>query len=228
GHRACRYASPMTPPESRPPGEAAGALRLVVIAEDPLAREVFRERLLDDPQTEVVAAVRGVEDLAAALAREPADAAVWDLGVRADVALATAPEILGEISAVLALAMDGQAAADALEAGARAAIARDRDGAAIAAAVRAMLLGFEVLDPRIEPADPVERRRRPPSDELTPREREVLALLVEGLSNRAIGERLGISEHTAKFHVTAVMQKLGAQTRTEAVVKAARLGLVTL
>ena len=218
----------MTPPESRPPGKAASALRLVVIAEDPLAREVFRERLLDDPQTEVVAAVRGAEDLAAALAREPADAAVWDLGVRADVALATAPEILGEISAVLALAMDGQVAADALEAGARAAIARDRDGAAIAAAVRAMLLGFEVLDPRIEPADPVERRRRPPSDELTPREREVLALLVEGLSNRAIGERLGISEHTAKFHVTAVMQKLSAQTRTEAVVKAARLGLVTL
>ena len=203
-------------------------MRLVVIAEDPLAREVFRERLLDDPQTEVVAAVRGAEELAAALAREPADAAVWDLGVRADVALATAPEILGEISAVLALAMDGQAAADALEAGARAAIARDREGGAIAAAVRAMLLGFEVLDPRIEPADPVERRRRPPSDELTPREREVLALLVEGLSNRAIGERLGISEHTAKFHVTAVMQKLSAQTRTEAVVKAARLGLVTL
>ena len=217
----------MTPSESRARG-GVGALRLVVIAEDPLAREVFRERLLDDPQTEVVAAVRGAEDLAAALAREPADAAVWDLGVRGDVALATAPEILGEISAVLALAMDGQAAADALEAGARAAIARDRDGGAIAAAVRAMLLGFEVLDPRIEPADPVERRRRPPSDELTPREREVLALLVEGLSNRAIGERLGISEHTAKFHVTAVMQKLGAQTRTEAVVKAARLGLVTL
>ena len=217
----------MTPSESRARG-SVGALRLVVIAEDPLAGEVFRERLLDDPQTEVVAAVRGAEDLAAALAREPADAAVWDLGVRADVALATAPEILGEISAVLALAMDGQAAADALEAGARAAIARDRDGGAIAAAVRAMLLGFEVLDPRIEPADPVERRRRPPSDELTPREREVLALLVEGLSNRAIGERLGISEHTAKFHVTAVMQKLGAQTRTEAVVKAARLGLVTL
>jgi DNA-binding NarL/FixJ family response regulator len=218
----------MTPPESRPPGEAAGALRLVVIAEDPLARDVFRDRLLEDPLTEVVASVGAPEELLAALARGPADAAVWDLGVRPDVALAMAPEVLAEISEVLALAIDGQAAADAVAAGVRAAIARDRGGRAIAAAARALLQGFEVIDPRLEPADALPRPRQRRTDELTPREREVLALLVEGRSNRAIAERLGISEHTAKFHVTALMQKLGAQTRTEAVVKAARLGLVTL
>jgi DNA-binding CsgD family transcriptional regulator len=63
---------------------------------------------------------------------------------------------------------------------------------------------------------------------LTPREREVLALLAEGLSNKAIADRLAISEHTAKFHVNAVLAKLGVQRRTEAVVRAARLGLVTL
>jgi two-component system, NarL family, nitrate/nitrite response regulator NarL len=218
----------MAPPESPPPERTAGLLRLVVIAEDPLARDVFRDRLLEDPLTEVVATVGGAQELMAALAREPADAAVWDLGVRPDVTLAAAPEVLGEISAVLALAIDGQAASDAVSAGARAAIARDRDGRAIAAAARAMLQGFELIDPRIEPADALPRPRRLRAEELTPREREVLALLVEGLSNRAIAERLGISEHTAKFHVTSVMQKLGAQTRTEAVVKAARQGLVTL
>jgi DNA-binding CsgD family transcriptional regulator len=63
---------------------------------------------------------------------------------------------------------------------------------------------------------------------LTPREGEVLALLVEGLSNRAIAARLGISEHTAKFHVGAVLGKLGAESRAEAVTLAARLGLVVL
>ena len=65
-------------------------------------------------------------------------------------------------------------------------------------------------------------------ESLTPREREVLALLAEGLSNKAIADRLDISEHTAKFHVNAVLAKLGVQRRTEAVVRAARMGLVTL
>jgi DNA-binding CsgD family transcriptional regulator len=62
---------------------------------------------------------------------------------------------------------------------------------------------------------------------LTPREREVLDLLVQGLTNRLIGERLGISEHTAKFHVNAILGKLGVESRTEAVAEAARRGLVT-
>jgi DNA-binding NarL/FixJ family response regulator len=56
----------------------------------------------------------------------------------------------------------------------------------------------------------------------------VLQLLAEGLSNRTVAERLGISEHTAKFHVNAILGKLGASTRTEAIVAAARLGLVLL
>ena len=53
-------------------------------------------------------------------------------------------------------------------------------------------------------------------------------LLVQGLSNRRIAKRLGISEHTAKFHVNGILLKLGAGTRTEAVVQAARRGLIAL
>jgi DNA-binding NarL/FixJ family response regulator len=67
-----------------------------------------------------------------------------------------------------------------------------------------------------------------PSEGLTPRELEVLALLAEGLSNKAIAGRLGISDHTAKFHVNAILGKLGAENRSEAIVRAARLGLVVL
>jgi two-component system nitrate/nitrite response regulator NarL len=63
---------------------------------------------------------------------------------------------------------------------------------------------------------------------LTPRETEVLQLLAEGLTNRRLGERLGISEHTAKFHVNAILGKLGARTRGEAIAQAARLGLLLL
>ena len=57
---------------------------------------------------------------------------------------------------------------------------------------------------------------------------EVLQLLSQGLSNKLIGVRLGISEHTAKFHVNAISGKLGAQGRTDAVVRAARMGLILL
>ena len=60
---------------------------------------------------------------------------------------------------------------------------------------------------------------------MTPRELEVLQLLAEGLPNKAIAHRLGISEHTIKFHVNAIFGKLGAQSRTEAMVRATRLGL---
>ena len=63
---------------------------------------------------------------------------------------------------------------------------------------------------------------------LSPREHEVLELVSEGLSNRDVATRLGISRHTAKFHVNAILDKLGATTRTEAVVLAARSGLLTL
>jgi two-component system, NarL family, nitrate/nitrite response regulator NarL len=68
----------------------------------------------------------------------------------------------------------------------------------------------------------------PTGERLTPREREVLGLLAEGRSNKAIATRLGISDHTAKFHVNAILGKLGAETRSEAIVLAARRGMVVL
>ncbi len=70
----------------------------------------------------------------------------------------------------------------------------------------------------------------PPSAsfELTPRELEVLALLAEGASNKAIARRLGISVHTAKFHVGSLLDKLDATGRTDAVAHAARLGVIHL
>jgi DNA-binding NarL/FixJ family response regulator len=63
---------------------------------------------------------------------------------------------------------------------------------------------------------------------LTRRELEVLAAMADGASNKAIARRLGISLHTVKFHVAAILAKLDADSRTEAVAKAAQLGLVML
>lgn len=64
-------------------------------------------------------------------------------------------------------------------------------------------------------------------DKLSPRELEVLVLICQGLSNKLIGVALGISDHTAKFHVHNVILKLGAATRTDAAVQGLKQGLVT-
>jgi DNA-binding NarL/FixJ family response regulator len=69
---------------------------------------------------------------------------------------------------------------------------------------------------------------RPPDEPLTPRELEVVALLTEGLPNKAIAQRLGISDQTVKFHVASIYGKLGASNRTDAVRRALRRGIVTL
>jgi|SRR5579864_6432952 len=67
-----------------------------------------------------------------------------------------------------------------------------------------------------------------PDEPLTPREHDVLELVAEGLSNKAIGARLGISDQTVKFHVASIGGKLGVANRTEAVRRALRKGLITL
>ena len=68
----------------------------------------------------------------------------------------------------------------------------------------------------------------PEGIDLTPRERDVLLLMAEGASNKAIARRLGISVHTAKFHVGSLLDKLDATGRTDAVAHAARLGVIHL
>jgi DNA-binding NarL/FixJ family response regulator len=117
---------------------------------------------------------------------------------------------------------------EALRSGAAAALPDDAGGEAIAAAARAVLAGFVVL-PR-DVADLLLCRNPPPSGPaaLSGREQEVLRLLAEGASNKAIARTLAISPSTAKFHVASILAKLDAKGRTDAVAQAARLGLLLL
>ena len=128
---------------------------------------------------------------------------------------------------VLALVPSGRAL-EAIGAGASGALSRDAAPEAIAAAVHALREGLAVFDrgfvSDIAPPAPALGQK----DQLTAREREVLGHLAEGLSNKQIAVQLEISEHTAKFHVNSILQKMGAQKRVEAVVRAARLGIIDL
>ena len=76
--------------------------------------------------------------------------------------------------------------------------------------------------------DSVPRQGRTPAERLTPREREVVALLAEGMANKEITAALQVSANTIKYHLAEIMQKLGARTRTEAVVAATRAGFLQL
>jgi DNA-binding NarL/FixJ family response regulator len=133
------------------------------------------------------------------------------------------------------LVVGGEAAPDqarrALEAGARGYLQWDAAGEELAAALRAAEQGLVVLSPAV--ARDLLGRTAPPTqpsdgEPLTPREREVLQLLAQGLPSKTISTRLHLSEHTVKFHVGSIMQKLGAASRTEAVTLAIRKGLVVL
>ncbi len=128
-----------------------------------------------------------------------------------------------------------------LTAGVRGVLPEDATSEEISAAIEAAAAGLVVLPPeqlgelaRPRAAAPTTQRfgvprsslARPPA--LTPREQEILAMLAEGLPNKGIAVRLGISEHTVKTHLEAIFDKLGASTRAEAVARAVRSGLLLL
>ncbi len=125
---------------------------------------------------------------------------------------------------------------DALYAGALGILPRSAERNEIAVAIKAVTNRLAVLPRELLPTllnGGSETDRSPDSNDavrarLTPRELEVLAAMADGVSNKAIARRLGISFHTAKFHVAAILDKLNADSRTEAVMRAAQLGLVML
>ena len=118
--------------------------------------------------------------------------------------------------------------AEALRSGVRAVLPRHASVSQIVAAIEAAAAGFVVLQPGDLDGLLVNPQPASMAEPLTPREVEVLGMLAEGQSNKSIAHRLGISEHTVKFHVTSIMGKLHAGSRTEAVTQGIRQGLIML
>jgi DNA-binding NarL/FixJ family response regulator len=213
-----------------------GRVRVLVVGDDPLARSGLAALLANEPEIAVIAQSATGEDAAAAVAEHDPDVILWDLGSRPESPVELPGTSSEEGAPLLALAPDDGPAAEALAAGAQGVLYRDAGADRLAAALAAVARGLVVFDegiaaPLLRPqggaaSSPSELDT--PVEPLTPREVEVLQLLAEGLSNKLLGSRLGISEHTAKFHVNAILGKLGAQGRTDAVVRAARMGLILL
>jgi DNA-binding NarL/FixJ family response regulator len=186
--------------------------------------------LEDDPECVVVGQIAGDEDINTALDVYQPDVVLWDLGWNPEESLERLVGIEGDDTPLLALLQDESFTQDALTAGARSLLPREVDRSKLIMALRATVQGLVVLDPDLVPGIFSSAEGSAPfnTEPLTPREQDVLALMAEGLTNKAIAYRLEISEFTVKFHVNAILRKLGAQSRTEAAVRAARLGLISL
>ncbi|MGH7629232.1 MAG: response regulator transcription factor [Gemmatimonadales bacterium] len=206
--------------------------RVLIVADDPITRAGLAALLAEQPECVVAGQVGTDADMAEAIDSSQADVMLWDLGWEGEGPLDLLAEAreLNLPMTVLLSGPDDAAAAFAM--GARGALLRNTEPRQLAAALAAVAAGLTVVDPLLAGIALAAPGREQPADglveDLTPREREVLQLLADGLPNKAIAERLAISEHTVKFHVTAIMGKLGARTRTEAVSRAARLGLLIL
>jgi DNA-binding CsgD family transcriptional regulator len=110
-------------------------------------------------------------------------------------------------------------------------ISQDADAETVVAAIRAAQVGLRVIDPIVSNAGSDTATGPEQVGDmslLSPREREVLGLVASGLPNKAIARSLGISDHTVKFHVSSVLNKLNAGSRTEAVTLATRQGILSL
>jgi two-component system nitrate/nitrite response regulator NarL len=185
--------------------------------------------LADQAGGTVVGQVAEETDLSAALDAYRPDLVVWDLGWDPD--LEPLADFKDNDMPVVALLPDDAHVAETWAAGIHGLLLRDVSAERLLAAVQAVYQDLVIFDPTLA-STLLSVRDLPeyplPIEELSPRELEVLQLLAEGLANKAIAHRLNISEHTVKFHVNGIMGKLGAQSRTEAAVRAARLGLILL
>lgn len=208
-------------------------VRILVADDHPMLREGLVAVLGTQPDFEVVGEASGSEE-AVELARqmEP-DVILLDLempGTDGIDALRRLREAAPATRTVIFTAYDtDERILGALRAGARGYLLKGASREEIFAAVRTAASGGSPLEPSVT-SRLLERANRdsPGPEDLTPREREVLALLAEGLQNREIAARLFVTERTVKFHVSSILHKLEAHNRTEAVSIAARRGLVQI
>ena len=205
-------------------------MRLLLVADDPLARAGLAMLLSGLEMCYVVGQVSSGIIEAAVMEddfEEEPDVIVWDLGW--ETAVSDLPDPTDLPYPILALIADPSDAGRVWAAGVKGLLSRHLDADKLVSAAQALAEGLVVLEPTLlAEIVPKGIESEETAVELTPRESDVLQLMAEGLTNKAIGQQLDITNHTVKFHVNAIMTKLHAQSRTEAVVRATRQGLILL
>lgn len=187
--------------------DAASAIRLMLVDDHPLVRDGLRARLEAVPGLSVVAEAGSAEAALELALRERPDIVVMDIGLRGTSGIEATARLLQACPGlrVLMLSMydNPEYVREALRAGARGYVLKDSPAEETVAAIRAVMAGETFVAAALA--------ARPPTrgdDPITPREREVLALVAEGLSSREIGQRLAMGVRTVETHRTNLRRKL--------------------
>lgn len=203
-------------------------LRILCVDDHPVVRSGVAAMLALEPDCAPVdVAANGLEARSLAAARRP-DVALIDLRLRGEDGIGLSAAVRALAPAVKIVIMTTYAGDEpahrAMEAGIQGYLLKDSLDRELITAVRAVLAGRRYVQAEVARL----LVENGPRVLLTPRERDVLALLAEGLRNKTIAERLAIGEATARSHVEAILAKFGVRERTAAVAHAARRGFLHL
>lgn len=219
---------------------AEAPVRVVVVDDQPLVRMGLRTLINSEDDLELVGEGEDGRSGLELIRRVRPDVVLMDIrmprldGIAALRAVVADPALTGVRVIVLTTFETDEHVFDALQAGAAGFLIKDSEPADMLRAIRLVAAGESLLSPSVTrrviasftARGPVHRAGHERLGELTEREREVLALIGEGLSNHEIGARLVVSPATARTHVSRVMTKLGARDRAQLVVIAYQSGLV--
>jgi DNA-binding NarL/FixJ family response regulator len=208
-----------------------GAIRIAVAATSAVRRAGLESIIRGQPEFQLAGSFGTVAGVLSPIHSAEVDVIVIDSdsiqGVSLEPASNAAIVLITEVS-------DGRSISRLLRSGVRAVLSRESDTDDILSAIYAAYDGLVLLNTTAAESLTAIYGDHPfevdgePSEEITSRETDVLRMLAEGRVNKDIAARLGISEHTVKFHISSILDKLGASTRTEAVTLGIRRGLIPI
>ncbi len=210
-------------------------IRVLLADDHAVVRKGIREFLEEEPDIQVVAEAADGEEAKALIRQHLPDVVILDIRMPGATGIDVTRWIRQQSAAMGVLILsaydDDPFVVAALQAGANGYVLKTAEAEEIVAAVRAVYRNQSALDPRIAQKLIMHVSGSSPArvvEDLTAREREVLTLAAQGLTNRAIGRALGISDRTVQGHLANIYSKLHVGSRTEAVTKALQLGIITL
>ncbi len=217
-----------------------GPIRLLLVDDHTAFRELLAQRLAQEPDFRVIAEASSLAEIRQVLSRVAVDVALVDLALVARGGM----ELIRDLRTrnpdarvlVVTASEDRHEHAWAFAAGASGVLSKTSHAAEIITAIRKLCAGEVLLSPReavelfrlVDEQREAERTAHHRITQLTPRERELLRLLAEGLDDVTMAERLGLSPKTVQNHMVHVLDKLGVHSRLQALVLAVHYGLVTL
>jgi len=207
---------------------APSKIRVVIVDDHPVVRFGIAAIIGLQPDMEVVAEANSGEEATSVCAQKSADVVLMDLrlpGMSGVEAIQAIRKSVPKLRFIVLTTYDGdQDILRALEAGAQAYLLKAMSHTDLANAIRKVHAGLRFIPDSVSKS----LTERPPGSDLSAREMQVLELIVQGLSNREIGDSLGISEATVKWHVNIILGRLHVADRTQAAVTALKRGIVHL